>query len=413
MPFSLENALCARADFPALARQHNGQSVAFLDGPGGTQVPQAVIDAITDGYTRCNVNAGGAFASSQEVGLEVDAARAAMADFLGAESPACIAFGANMTSLNFALARAFSRRFKAGDEVLITRLDHEANRGPWQTLAAHGVTVKEVGITAGGTLDMDDFYAKLTPRTRLVAVTLASNALGTVPAIAEIRALSRAVGALLVCDAVHFAAHLPVDVQALGCDFLLCSAYKFHGPHIGVLYSKPGLLDELETDRLRAQYSAAPYRIETGTPNHPALMGVRAAVDYLAGWGTGDTRRARLTNTLQGLAVYEHGLAQRYLAGLATLPGITVWGPGDVEPRAPTVSITIDGVRALDAATQLAARGIQVWHGHFYAMAVMESLHLAERGGLLRTGVSLYNTPAEIDRLLEGLAEITRARQSS
>ena len=191
MPFSLEDALRARADFPALARQQNGQPVAFLDGPGGTQVPQAVIDAMTDGYSRCNVNAGGAFASSQEVGLEVEAARAAMADFLGAESPACIAFGANMTSLNFALARAFSRRFKAGDEVLITRLDHEANRGPWQTLAAHGVTVKEAAITAGGTLDMDDFRAKLTPRTRLVAVTLASNALGTVPNVAEIRALSR------------------------------------------------------------------------------------------------------------------------------------------------------------------------------------------------------------------------------
>lgn len=410
MPFSLEQALRARADFPALARQETGQPVAFLDGPGGTQVPRAVIDAMTDGYSRCNVNAGGAFASSHEVGLEVEAARAAMADFLGAPNPACIAFGANMTSFNFALARAFARRFKAGDEVLITRLDHEANRGPWQTLAAQGVTVREAAITAGGTLDMDDFRAKLTPRTRLVAVTLASNALGTVPDIAEIRALSRAAGALLVCDAVHFAAHFPVDVQALDCDFLLCSAYKFHGPHIGVLYSKPGLLDELDTDRLRAQYSTAPYRIETGTPNHPALMGVRAAVDYLASWGAGDTRRARLTDTLQGLAVYEHGLARRYLAGLATLPGITVWGPGADAARAPTVSITIDGLTALEAATQIAARGIQVWHGHFYAMAVMESLNLTARGGLLRTGVSLYNTPAEIDRLLDALGEIARKR---
>lgn len=408
MPYTVTDAERARADFPALRRQQDGQPLAFLDGPGGTQVPQAVIDAMTDGYCRCNVNAGGAFATSQEVGLEVEAARAAMADFLGAESPACIAFGANMTSFNFALARAFARRFKVGDEILITRLDHEANRGPWQTLAAHGVTVKEVEITAGGTLDMEDFRAKLTPRTRLVATTLASNALGTVPDIAEIRALTRAVGAWLVCDAVHYAAHFPVDVKAIDCELLLCSAYKFHGPHIGVLYAKPGLLDELETDRLRAQYSTAPHRIETGTPNHPALMGVRAAVDYLASLAPGASRRERLTNTMQGLAAYEHSLAQRYLKGLAALPGITVWGPGEGKLRAPTVSVTIDGITAKDAAAQLSARGIQVWHGHFYAMAVLESLQLVERGGLLRTGVSLYNTPAEIDRLLAALATIKR-----
>lgn len=408
MPYTVADAERARADFPALRRQHEGQPLVFLDGPGGTQVPQAVMDAMTDGYHRCNVNAGGAFASSREVGLEVDAARAAMADFLGAESPACISFGANMTSFNFALARAFARRFKAGDEVLITRLDHEANRGPWQTLEAYGVVVKEVAITPGGTLDMEDFRAKLNPRVKLVATTLASNALGTVPDIAEIRALTRAVGAWLVCDAVHYAAHFPVDVQAIDCEFLLCSAYKFHGPHIGVLYAKPGLLDELETDRLRAQYSTAPHRIETGTPNHPALMGVRAAVDYLAGLASGGSRRERLLNTMQGLAAYEHSLAQRYLTGLAALPGITVWGPGAEVARAPTVSVTIDGITAADAATQLAARGIQVWHGHFYAMAVLESLQLVDRGGLLRTGVSLYNTPAEIDRLLEALSTLKR-----
>ena len=408
MPYTVTDAERARADFPALRRQQEGQPLAFLDGPGGTQVPQAVIDAITDGYCRCNVNAGGAFASSREVGLEVEAARAAMADFLGAESPACVAFGANMTSLNFALARAFARRLKPGEEVLITRLDHEANRGPWQALAAHGVTVKEVAITSGGALDMDDFRAKLTPRVKLVATTLASNALGTVPDIAAIRALTRAVGAWLVCDAVHYAAHFPVDVQAIDCELLLCSAYKFHGPHIGVLYAKPGLLDALDTDRLRAQHSAAPYRIETGTPNHPALMGVRAAVDYLAGLAPGGSRRERLLNTMQGLAAYEHSLAQRYLAGLAALPEVTVWGPGKDTLRAPTVSITIGGITAADAAAQLSACGIQVWHGHFYAMAVMESLQLAQCGGLLRTGVSLYNTPAEIDRLLAALSTLKR-----
>lgn len=408
MSYTVTDAERARADFPALRRHQNGQPLAFLDGPGGTQVPQPVIDAITDGYCRCNVNAGGAFASSQEVGLEVAAARAAMADFLGAESPACIAFGANMTSLNFALARAFARRLKAGDEVVITRLDHEANRGPWQTLAPYGVTVKEVSITPSGMLDMDDFRAKLTPRVRLVATTLASNALGSLTEMAEIRLLTREVGAWLVCDAVHYAAHFPVDVRAIDCELLLCSAYKFHGPHVGVLYAKPGLLDDLDTDHLRAQSSAAPYRIETGTLNHPALMGVRAAVDYLASLAPEGSRRERLIATMQGLAVYEHSLAERYLTGLAELPSVTVWGPRKGRARAPTVSVTLDGITAADAATQLAAHGIQVWHGHFYAMAVMESLQLAERGGLLRTGVSLYNTPAEIDRLLAALSTLKR-----
>lgn len=403
MPFTATDASNARKDFPALHRLHQGLPLAFLDGPGGTQVPHSVLDAITDGYQRCNVNAGGAFETSHEVEQEVRLARAAMADLLGAASPSDIAFGANMTTLNFALARAIGRSLKAGDEVLITRLDHEANRGPWQKLALQGITVREAAITPGGELDLEDFAAKLNPRTRVAAVTLASNALGTVPDIGAVRRMTHEVGAWLVCDAVHYAAHLPLDVVALDCDFLLCSAYKFHGPHVGILYSRPGLLETLDTDCLRSQQQPAPYRIETGTPNHPALMGVRAAVDYLAKWGRGESRRARLVEAMGSIAVYEHGLAARYFEGLARVPGATVRGPALQANRAPTVSITLEGITPERAATQLAERGIQVWHGHFYAPAVLESLGLTE-GGLLRTGVSLYNTAGEIDRLLDGLA---------
>jgi cysteine desulfurase family protein (TIGR01976 family) len=406
MPFTEHDAIRARQDFPALARVQDGESLAFLDGPGGTQVPQSVIDAINDGYCRCNVNAGGAFQTSQEVEHEVVEARAAAADLLGAASAASIAFGANMTTLNFALSRAVGRQLRRGDEIVITRLDHEANRGPWQKLAADGVVIREVAITPGGTLDLDDFRAKVSARTRVVAVTMASNALGTVPDLAQIRALSHDVGAWLICDAVHFAAHFPLDVQALDCDFLLCSAYKFHGPHVGILYSRPGLLETLDTDCLRSQKQSAPYRIETGTPNHPALMGVRAAIDYLASWGDGRTRRARLLDTMSSIAEYEHSLALRYLDGLARLPAVTVWGPPGSVLRAPTVSVTLDGMTAVDAATRLAARGFQLWHGHFYAPGVLESLDLVARGGLLRTGVSLYNTPAEIDRLLVALEQL-------
>lgn len=411
MTFTAEHARRARQAFPALARELQGTPLAFLDSPGGTQVPEAVIGAIADGYRRWNVNVGGAFTTSREAEDAMWHARAALADLLGVPSPREISLGANMTTLNFALSRALGRELRRGDEVIVTQLDHEANRGPWLRLADGGAVVKEVRITRDGRLDLDDFQRQLSPRTRLVAVTLASNALGTVTDIAPLREGARAQGALLICDAVHYAAHFPVDFVALGCDFLLCSAYKFYGPHVGVLASRPGLLETLDTDRLRVQRQSAPYRIETGTLNHPALAGVTAAVDFLAGWGSGDTRRTRLVSAMQGIGAYEHGLALQLAKALATLPGVILHGPAvDTLPRAPTVSISFSGVSPEQAAQALAAQGLQVWHGHFYAQAVVEALGLAGTGGLLRTGFALYNTADEVTRLAEALRVLLQVR---
>jgi cysteine desulfurase family protein (TIGR01976 family) len=407
MSYTASDCLRAREAFPALSRRHGDHVLAFLDGPGGTQVPQSVIAAVSDGYQRCNVNVGGAFATSLDVVEELAHARAAMADLLGAASAREISFGANMTSLNFALSHALERSLGPGDEIVITQLDHEANRGPWLKLGERGAVIREVALGRDGRLDLDDFARQVTPRTRIIALGLASNALGTVTPIEPIRALARAVGAWLVCDAVHYAAHFPVDVQALDCDFLLCSAYKFYGPHIGVLYARPGLLDSLNTDRLRTQKQEAPYRIETGTLNHPALMGVTAAVNYMAEWGTGETRRARLVSAMRAFADYEHELARYYASRVEQLPGVTRWGPPlDDAVRAPTVSITLNGITAAHAATHLANLGIQVWAGHFYALRVLEIYDLVERGGLLRTGFALYNTREEVDRLVDGIAQL-------
>jgi cysteine desulfurase family protein (TIGR01976 family) len=314
-----------------------------------------------------------------------------------------------MTSLCYALSHAIGRELGAGDEVVVTALDHEANRGPWLGLRERGVVVREVRLGADGRLDYEDMAARIGARTRVVAMGLSSNALGTVNDAATVRRLSRAVGAWLVLDAVHYAPHFAVDVAALDADFLLCSAYKFYGPHVGILYARPGLLERLEPDRLRTQDQRAPDRFETGTLNHAALAGVKAAVEYLAGWGEGETLRARLVSALASIGAHEHALAARYDREVRRLPGVTRWGPPlDEGPRAPTVSITIDGVTAEQAARRLGEAGLLVWDGHFFAARPVEVLGLIERGGLLRTGFSMYNTEDEVDRLLSALAEITR-----
>lgn len=394
----------ARRDFPALEARAGDHPVAFLDGPGGTQVPQGVIDAVARCYRSRNANFDGAFETSRAVTSGVNAAREAVADFLGAPGPETVSFGANMTTLNFALSHAIGRAGAPGDEVVVTALDHEANRGPWLRLAERGLVIREARITAQGELDLDHLAAQIGPRTRAVAVTLASNALGTVPDLAVVRGLAERVGAWLVLDAVHYAAHFPVDVVALEADFLLCSAYKFYGPHIGILYARRGLLDGLDPDRLRTAKAAAPWRIETGTLNHPAIEGVRAAIDYLAGFGQGADRRARLVDAMSGIAAWEHALAARLHEGLASLPAVNCHGPGfGAGPRAPTVSVTLDGTSVAAAAAALGAQGLQLWHGHFYAARVMESLGVE---GMLRTGLSMYNTPAEIDRLLAAVAAL-------
>jgi cysteine desulfurase family protein (TIGR01976 family) len=407
MPFTPEHSLRCRKDFPALSRAPQGLKLAYLDGPGGSQVPSAVIDAIADFYATCNVNTHGQFWPSQEVDRRVDRAREVLASFLGAESPSCISFGQNMTTLNYSLSAAIGRALTKGDEVLVTQLDHEANRGPWLRLQEHGVVIREVRLLPSGQLDLDDMAAKITPRTKLFAVGASSNALGTVNDIALARRLTHAVGALLVVDAVHYAPHFALDVKALGVDFLLCSGYKFYGPHVGVLYSRLGALDRLPTDRLSVQDPAAPYRIETGTLNHPAIDGLRAAVEYLATWGSGTTLRDKVVDAMTGISAYEHGLAKFFHDAVRSIPGVRVWGPDfSKRERAPTVSITLDKSTAGDAALALGKEGICVWDGNFYAARAVEVLGLTDRGGLLRTGVSMYSAREDLERLLAGIANL-------
>jgi cysteine desulfurase family protein (TIGR01976 family) len=407
MAYTAQDSERSRKDFPALLRSHAGHDLVFLDGPGGSQVPAAVIDAMADFYHTCNVNTHGNFAPSREVDRRMHVARETLAAFLGAAGPDCISFGQNMTTLNFALSAAIGRTLQAGDEVLITQLDHEANRGPWLRLQDRGVVVREVRLGRSGELDAEDMAAKITHRTKVFAIGASSNALGTVNDIALARRLTSAVGALLVVDAVHYAPHFPVDVGAMDTDFLLCSGYKFYGPHVGVLYSKPGALDRLPTDRLSVQDPAAPYRIETGTLNHAAIDGLRAAVDYLAGWGAGATLRDRIVDAMSGISVYEHELARLYHDEVKRLPGVQVWGPDfATHARAPTVSITLDGHTAAAAAAALAEHGVCVWDGNFYAARAVEVLGLEERGGLLRTGISMYSTERDVRRLLAGIARL-------
>ncbi|MEQ8425074.1 MAG: aminotransferase class V-fold PLP-dependent enzyme, partial [Cyclobacteriaceae bacterium] len=298
-----------RSQFPSLQRQHNNLPMVYLDGPGGTQVPESVIQSMTTYYKNSNANSHGSFVTAHETDDTIWHMRERVAALLGAEGPETISIGQNMTTLNFALARAFSRVFKPGDEVLITQLDHEANRGPWLTLREAGIKVREVKLKKDGTLDYDDFKEKINENTRLVAMGMSSNCIGTVNNFKLARELTYQYNTWLLLDAVHYAPHFAIDVQAIGCDFLLCSAYKFYGPHIGLLYSKPGVLDRLPTDRLRTAGQVAPESIETGTLNHAAIAGVGAAVDFIAAVGTGDSVRSKLINAFEKISSHEHGLA--------------------------------------------------------------------------------------------------------
>ena len=409
MAFDRAASRAARLDFPALARLHDGRPLVFLDGPAGTQVPESVIAAIARHYRTCNANTHGQFATSIECDSALWHARQAVADFLGADRPERISFGANMTTLTFALSRAIGRSLRAGDEVVITELDHEANRGPWLKLRERGAVIREVRLLQNGRLDSDHLRECVGPRTRLLAIGYSSNALGTVNDVALARELTRAAGAWLVVDAVHYAPHFPLDVRTLDPDFLVCSAYKFYGPHVGILYSRAGLLEELETDALSTQEPTAPYRIETGTLNFAAIAGVRAAIEYLAGFGDGRTLRDRLVSAMSGIAAYEHGLARQYYEAVRVLPGVTVWGPDFAErPRAPTVSITVRHHTAAAVAQALAQQGICVWDGDFYAARAIEVLGLKAAGGVLRSGMSMYSNEQDLERLLSALAALAR-----
>ena len=409
MAFSERDVSRCREDFPALARTQDGVPLAYLDGPAGSQVPGRVIDAIAGYYKTCNANTHGAFATSRESDALIRSAREAVAAFLGAMSWREISFGANMTTLTFALSHAVGRELRPGDEIVITELDHEANRGPWLALRERGTVVREVALLPNGRLDEADLRTKVTERTKVVAVGCASNALGTVNDVALARTLTREVGAWLVVDAVHFAPHFAIDVGELAPDFLLCSAYKFYGPHVGVLYARPGLLETLRTDKLRTQDDEAPYRIETGTLNHAAIAGVKAAIEYIASWGDGASLRERIVSAMAGIGAHERALAAACAEALGRIPGVVVRGPEfGASRRAPTVSITIEGVRPVEAAAALGRRGVLVWDGDFYAARAIEALGLKERGGVLRTGVLMYNTSDEVERLIAGVAEVAR-----
>ena len=410
MPQLLDLDACRR-QFPGLARQVDGRPAAFLDGPGGSQVPQSVIDAVADCLAHRNANDGGAFATSREAGGIVHAARGAVAELLGAADPGEVAFGPNMTTLTFALSRALARTWRPGDEVVVTRLDHDANVTPWVLAAADaGATVRYLDVDPSDcTLRLDSLSGLLNDRTRLVAVGLASNAVGTVNPVREVAAAARRVGALVFVDAVHAVPHRPVDVAELGADFLACSPYKFFGPHLGVLWGRRDLLDSLPAYKVRPAPDSGPGRWMTGTPSFEAIAGTHAAVDYLAGLGgEGSDRRAALASAYAAIRAHEDALSAQFLRGLARLPAWRVWGvadPARAADRVSTFGLTHRTKPASEVATAFAARGLFVWSGNFYAAGLIETLGLAP-AGMLRIGFLHSNTPEEVERTLEALADV-------
>ncbi len=406
-----------RKQFPALSRQHSGKLAVYFDGPAGTQVPQRVIDAIADYLSNRNANHGGLFATSVESDAMLDEAHQAVADLLGADDADCVSFGPNMTTLTFSLSRSLSNTWNAGDEIIVTRLDHDANVTPWVLAAKDaGVTVRYVEFNHNDcTLDFDDFHAKLSDKTRMVAVGCASNSTGSINPVREICAAAREVGALSFLDAVHFAPHSLIDVDAFGCDFLACSAYKFFGPHIGMMWGRRELLEELKAYKLRPAPDDLPGKWMTGTQNHECIAGVLAAIDYMADIGrlvSSDQtldRRASLKASYQAVGGYESHLVTQLLSGLGEIPDIKVWGitdPADFTHRLPTVSITHQRLSATELAQHLADIGIFVWHGNYYALQITETLGL-EPDGMVRIGLVHYNTEEEVTRLLEALKSLS------
>jgi cysteine desulfurase family protein (TIGR01976 family) len=427
-----------RAQFPSLSQTVNGHPAAFLDGPGGTQVPQRVIDAISDYLRRDNANTGGAYATSRRTDTMIAEARAAMADFLhcGADE---VAFGPNMTTLTYAMSRAIGRELKPGDEILVTRLDHDANVSPWLQMAEdRGIAVRWAEINIEDcTLDMADLASKINPNTKLVAVGYASNAVGTINPVKEIVQLAHKVGALVYIDAVHYGPHGLIDVAALDCDFLACSTYKFFGPHMGVLFGKREHLKRFQPYKVRPNTNAIPNCWEWGTLNHECIAGITACVEYIADLGRGLTngttqmrvprpsrfskggsdeadvseRRAAIEAAHAAIHDHEHALTERLIAGLKKIPGATIYGitdPARFNDRCGTFAIRIDGHTPLELSTKLGDRGFFTWDGNYYALNLTEHLDVEKTGGFLRIGLVHYNTMEEVDRLLGALNEIVQ-----
>ena len=397
-----------RRHFPALGRIHRDHPVAYFDGPGGTQVPAPVIDAMTDYLRHHNANTQWAFPSSLETDAMISRARGTLADFLNA-APNEIAFGANMTSLTFHLARALARSYRPGDEIVITELDHHANIDTWRALEPEsGVTIRVARlIPETGQLDWQDFARQITRQTKLIAIGAASNALGTITDVRRAADIAHTAGAQIFVDAVHYAPHQLVDVRELDCDFLACSAYKFYGPHIGILYARRDLLGAIDFPKLAPAPNTVPERVETGTQNHEGIAGVAAAVDFLASLAPQGSRRERLQSVFAELHARSLFFVRRLWSGLREIDGVTTYGPPPEEPRTPTIAFTVAGIPAREVARRLAERAVFVSDGDFYASTVVERLGLAPHG-LVRAGCACYTSEEEVERLIDGVGEIAR-----
>jgi cysteine desulfurase family protein (TIGR01976 family) len=406
-----------REQFPSLKLQVNGRPAAFLDGPAGTQVPRHVMDAVQEYFLEANANTYGAFLTSRRTNEAISAARAAMADFFNCGSDEVV-FSQNMTTITLGLARAIGRELQPGDEILLTILDHDANFTPWKVLEEKGVVIRTVDIRDSDcTLDLSDLKKKLSSKTKLVAVGYASNAVGTINPVAEITKLAHAAGALIYIDAVHYAPHGPIDVKALDCDFLVCSPYKFFGPHMGTLYGKKGHLERFKPYKVRPATDVVPECWETGTQVQELIAGIHAAVDYLAELGrrcdpSAQTRREALLASYRSTVGYERSLVTRLIDGLLAVPGLRFFGitePKRFEERCSTVSFRLAKGTPTDAATFLGDRGIFTWDGNFYALNLTERLGVEKLGGVLRVGLVHYNTAEEVDRLLAALDEFAKS----
>jgi cysteine desulfurase family protein (TIGR01976 family) len=395
-----------RSHFPAMERRHHGHPVAYFDGPGGTQVPQSVTAAVSRHLLHHNANCHWAFPTSVETDAALLAARTALADLLGGRASE-ISFGPNMTTLTFHLGRALGRGWEPGDEVVVTELDHHANIDPWRAVARErDLEIRSVPFDVEtGQLEMNALEEVLSSRTRLVAVGAASNALGTINDVARVVELARGVGARVFVDAVHSAPHVLTDVAALGCDFLACSAYKFYGPHVGILWGRQDLMESLDVPKLEPAPEGTPFRFETGTQNHEGIVGAAAAVDFLASLAPGPDRRSRLARVHECLHARGRQLLERLWSGLQSLGRVRLYGPPPNAARTPTLSFAVDAHTAVEVARTLADRGVFVSHGDFYALTVARRLGHAE-DGLVRAGCACYTTTEEIDRLVEGVASL-------
>jgi cysteine desulfurase family protein (TIGR01976 family) len=402
-----------RKHFPALERVHNGYPVAYFDGPGGTQVPRHVVEQMSDYLYHHNANTHWAYPTSAETDAALDYARETCAEFLNA-TPTEIVFGANMTTLTLHLSRALSLGYTAGDEIVVTELDHHANIDPWRRLALErGVTIRTVRMnTATGQLNWDDLERFVGPKTKLLAIGGASNALGTINDFKTAIDMAHNAGALVFLDAVHYAPHTLIDVAEIDCDFLWMSAYKFYGPHVGVLYAKRSLLEKINFPKLVPASDDPPENAESGTLNQEGMVGAAAAVDFLASLGGQSNRRENLRHFFQEMHARNSRLFARLWEALSSMPRVTLYGPPPDSPRTPTLAFTIEGCTSTGAARQLAEKGLFLSHGDFYAYTIVQLLGLAPEG-LIRAGCTCYTTEEEIDRLIDGVDEICKQSVSS